>query len=144
MSNHLEAILLTRLTYASRASANLDEREFKMILAKAQKNNALAGITGMLYFNKQFFLQTIEGPRSLINNLLNKLVSDNRHYDLQIIEATEIQQREWGAWAMSYATPSKKNNAVYMRYSNTASFNPYLLSASSALSFLREMRAESS
>lgn len=140
MSNHREAAVLTRLTYASRTSANVDEAELKAILSKAQKNNALMGITGMLFFNKQYFLQSIEGPRTYINQLLMKLMADNRHYDLQILESIDIETRIWPQWAMNYATPSKSNTAIYLKYSNTTSFNPFLLSASAATNFLNEMK----
>jgi len=110
-------------------------------LDKARTNNARSGITGMLFFNRQYFLQSIEGPRTLINRLLIKLIADNRHYDLQIIECDDIEERIWPSWAMNYATPSKANTALYLKYSNTTSFNPFLLSANSARSFLTDMAA---
>ncbi len=141
-SNHLEAVLLTRLTYASRAAAHLNESDFKLILQQAQENNSRAGITGMLFFNKQYFLQTIEGPRSLLGNLLNKLVADNRHYDLQILESIDINQRIWPSWSMNYATPTSKNNEVYMKHSTTSGFNPYLLSAEAAHNLLKELSSK--
>mgnify|MGYP001801815581 CR=1 FL=1 len=103
---HTDAHILTSLTYASRANPDVSSSDFKEILDQAQENNSAAGITGMLTFNKEYFLQTIEGPRAAINGLLAKLIADRRHFDLQVIENREIKARSWAVWSMNYATPT--------------------------------------
>jgi len=138
----LDAPVLVRLTYASRAKPDLSGSDLKQILNQARKNNAQNGVTGMLCFNKQYFLQTIEGARAEISTLLNKLAADNRHYDVQIIESIEVDHREWSQWSMNYATPSSENRDRYLKYSSTQSFNPYLLSARSAYDLLKELSQE--
>ncbi|WP_201597313.1 BLUF domain-containing protein [Psychrobacter fulvigenes] len=65
-----DAHILVSMTYASRANPDVSAKDFNEILQQAQKNNAANGITGMLVFNKNYFLQTIEGPRAQINRLL--------------------------------------------------------------------------
>ena len=137
--NALNALILVRLTYVSRAKPDLSSEDLKAILNQARGNNTRQGITGMLCFNKQYFLQTIEGSRAEISALLNKLAADNRHYDLQIIENVEIKNRQWSEWSMDYATPTKENTHVYLKYSTTTSFNPYLLSAVAAQNLLKEL-----
>ncbi|MEM7612960.1 MAG: BLUF domain-containing protein [Pseudomonadota bacterium] len=139
---HSDAHILISLTYASRANPDVSSQDFKQILDQAQENNLAAGITGMLTFNKEYFLQTIEGPRAQINGLLAKLIGDRRHYDLQVIECLEISARSWAEWSMNYATPTTENNAIYLRYSTTKDFNPYLLNADSARALLRDLAAK--
>lgn len=129
----VQAIVLTRLIYASRAQPALGLSEMEAILKQAISNNSKAGISGMLCFNRMYFLQVIEGSRSEINALLNKLLVDNRHFDLQIIEYVETNERLWPSWSMNYATPTSKNNSIYFKYSSTEQFNPYLLNAQQAL-----------
>ncbi|MEL6869594.1 MAG: BLUF domain-containing protein [Pseudomonadota bacterium] len=136
---HTDAHILTSLTYASRANPDVSSSDFKEILDQAQENNSAAGITGMLTFNKEYFLQTIEGPRAAINGLLAKLIADRRHFDLQVIENREIKARSWAVWSMNYATPTAENNAIYLRYSTTKDFNPYLLNADSARALLNDL-----
>ncbi|WP_352259293.1 BLUF domain-containing protein [Psychrobacter sp. TB55-MNA-CIBAN-0194] len=134
-----DAPILMSMTYASRANPGVSAKDFNEILKQAQVNNATNGITGMLTFNKDYFLQTVEGPRAQINRLLYSLIADQRHYDLQIIETRELKYRTWSKWSMNYATPTEKNAAIYLKYSTTVDFNPYLLSAESARELMNEL-----
>lgn len=137
--NNTDAHILISMTYASRANPDVSAKDFNEILKQAQENNAANGITGMLTFNKDYFLQTIEGPRAQINRLLYGLIADQRHYDLQLLETREIKHREWAKWSMNYASPTEENAAVYLKYSTTVTFNPYLLNAESANELMREL-----
>ena len=142
MNKTTDAHILVRLTYASRANPDIKSADIDRILAQARENNEINGITGSLTFNKQFFLQTVEGPRAQINRLLSSLLSDQRHHDLQVFETCEIKSREWAEWSMSYASPTERNRACYLKYSTTIDFNPYLLNAESARALLRELRIQ--
>lgn len=137
--NNTDAHILISMTYASRANPDVSAKDFNEILQQAQVNNAANGITGMLTFNKDYFLQTIEGPRAQINRLLYSLMADQRHHDLQLIETREIKHREWSKWSMNYASPTEENAAVYLKYSTTINFNPYLLNADAANDLMREL-----
>jgi len=134
-----DAHILMSMTYASRANPNVSAKDFNEILQQAQINNAANGITGMLTFNKDYFLQTVEGPRAQINRLLYSLIADQRHHDLQVIETRELTHRLWSEWSMNYASPTEKNAAIYLKYSTTVDFNPYLLSAKSAQDLMTEL-----
>ena len=87
-------------------------------------------------------MQTIEGPRAQINRLLYRLIADTRHHDLQLLETRELKHREWSKWSMNYASPTETNSAVYLKYSTTIDFNPYLLSSESAVELMRELSAQ--
>lgn len=137
--NNADAHILISMTYASRANPDVSAKDFNEILQQAQVNNAANGITGMLTFNKDYFLQTIEGSRAQINRLLYSLMADQRHHDLQLIETREIKHREWSKWSMNYASPTEENAAVYLKYSTTINFNPYLLNADAANDLMREL-----
>lgn len=137
-----DAHILVSMTYASRANPDVSANDFNEILQQAQQNNAANGITGMLTFNKAYFLQTVEGPRAQINHLLYGLLADRRHHDLQVIETREIKHREWPKWSMNYASPTQDNAAIYLKYSTTVDFNPYLLNAESARALMRDLSAQ--
>ncbi len=135
----LDAHILVSMTYASSANPDVSAKDFNEILQQAKENNAVNGITGMLIFNKNYFLQTLEGPRAQINRLLYSLIADTRHHDLQIIETRELKHRDWAKWSMNYASPTPDNAAIYLKYSTTVDFNPYLLSAEAANNLMREL-----
>lgn len=137
--NNTDAHILVSMTYASRANPDVSAKDFNEILQQAQENNAANGITGMLTFNKDYFLQTVEGPRAQINRLLYGLIADQRHHDLQLIETRELKHREWAKWSMNYASPTEENAAIYLKYSTTTNFNPYLLNAEAANNLMREL-----
>ena len=127
---------LVNLTYISRTEEAIDAARLKSILEAARRNNLDNGISGVLLFNRQFFLQTIEGSRPKINQLLTNLINDKRHFDLQIIESRQISERKWGKWSMAYATPTKTNQSIYLRYSTSKDFNPYMMKAESINSLM--------
>jgi len=131
--------LMLRLTYISRAVKGIDSTELKKILDQAQENNQLNGITGMLVFNKNFFLQTVEGSRVIINDLLNAIVLDERHYDVQIVEAVEVDERIWGDWSMDYVVPNSTNQNEFLRFSTGAVFNPYQMTAPSINKLMKRL-----
>lgn len=120
--------IILRLTYISRYNDDNENGEVTRILTQAQENNARNGITGALVFNHNYFLQSIEGARPVINALLRKLVKDNRHYALQIVECCEVDERRWNQWSMKYLTPTEENRSQSLKYSTGTEFNPYLMS----------------
>lgn len=130
---------LVRLTYVSRSTNKIDGAGFKQILEHAQSQNSRRGITGMLCFNSDLFLQTIEGSRPVINALYTRLVADPRHTDVQLIELVEIPRREWGQWSMGYAVAAAANREVFLRYSAAEVFEPYNMTAEAIQLLLKEL-----
>ena len=137
--NTSDAHILVSMTYVSRATQEMSAKEISEILQQAQHNNAANAITGMLVFKDNIFLQTIEGSRARINRLLYSLIADQRHYDLQVLETRELAHREWSKWSMNYVSSTQDNAAIYLKYSTTADFNPYLLSFESIRGLMRDL-----
>ena len=133
--------IIVRLTYISRYNNHNPNDEVKKILAQAQQNNARNGITGALVFNHNYFLQTIEGSRPAINNLLRKLIKDDRHFSLQIIECREVDYRRWTKWSMNYLTPSDDNKKHLIKFSAGTTFNPYLMNAAQIIMLIDTLAA---
>lgn len=67
-----------------------------------------------------------------------------RHHDLQLLETRELKHREWSKWSMNQASLNEQNAAVYLKYSTTADFNPYLMSAESARGLMTELSVQRS
>lgn len=137
--NTSDAHILVSMTYVSRAAKEMSAKEISEILQQAQYNNAANAITGMLVFKDNIFLQTIEGSRARINRLLHSLMTDQRHYDLQVLETRELTHREWSRWSMNYVSPTQENTAIYLKYSTTSDFNPYLLSFESVRGLMNDL-----
>ena len=128
--------IIVRLTYISRYNEDNENGEVTRILAQAQKNNERNGITGALVFNHNYFLQSIEGSRPIINGLLRKLIKDTRHSSLQVVECCDITERQWSQWSMNYLIPSDDNKGLALKYSTGTQFNPYLMSSKQVMMFI--------
>lgn len=131
--------IILRLTYVSRHSPDNTNIEVTRILAQAQRNNERNGITGALVINDDYFLQSIEGARPIINALLRKLVKDDRHFSLQVIECCEVEERFWNKWSMKHLTPSDQDKEYVRKFSAGTVFNPYLMSTHQVLRFIETL-----
>ncbi|MFL6734320.1 MAG: BLUF domain-containing protein [Sphingomicrobium sp.] len=91
---------LKSLTYTSLASLDLDMSDLEAIYGSARHLNALDGITGLLVFNGNRFLQIIEGSEQAIDDLIERLRRDRRHSGLEIRDQRDIEERAFPGWSM--------------------------------------------
>ena len=131
--------MLAQLIYASEASAPMRIGDIEGILKDARRKNRLLDLTGMLLFDRQFFLQVIEGDPQQLSDLYARLAMDRRHKRLKILHFDAISQRTFGEWSMGFAAASNANQQVYLQYGATRLFDPYHLSAAAALAIVRTL-----
>ncbi len=65
--------MLVRLMYASRAVPATSQDTLLAILRKSKADNPALGVTGVLCFSEGIFLQVLEGGRSAVNRLYNRM-----------------------------------------------------------------------
>lgn len=133
----LDATGLLRLVYASTCVRGIAERDVRDILARSKENNFVLGITGMLCWSGEFFLQCLEGPRRPVTRLFSKIASDPRHADVELIIAAPTQVRWFDRWAMGF-TRDMMSHGGDVRATNAA-FNPYALQASDLLELFERL-----
>lgn len=128
IDNKHEKDVLISLTYISRNNEQNSCRELTHILEQALRGNEENNITSALIINKKYFIQTIEGSRPDINQLVIKLINDHRHFSIDVVDTQEIEQRRWEGFSMKYVTPSTEyENCTHKHFSASADFNPYLM-----------------
>jgi hypothetical protein len=88
-----------QLVYVSTASA-LPHGDLEQILTSATRNNAAAGITGLLLFNGRNFLQLLEGEGAAIDTLLDRVEADPRHSGVVVVTDIEVAERNFPDWSM--------------------------------------------
>lgn len=91
---------LISLTYTSRAVPSLELPDVDAIHREALTYNPLDGITGLLVFNGESFMQVIEGAESAIDDLLARLRNDVRHCDIEVRDRRPIAKRFFPNWSM--------------------------------------------
>ncbi len=131
---------LVQLIYYSKSASPLETKNavLKSILRSAEKNNPDLGISGLLLFSNEFFLQALEGPRSQVNDLYFRIQKDPRHSDSQMLLYRDIHQRDFGNWSMGWANQSEENRDIYFNYCATRQFVPAELTGQGAHALLCE------
>ncbi|MBX9794234.1 MAG: BLUF domain-containing protein [Burkholderiaceae bacterium] len=133
--------MLVRLMYASRAADSVNQNELVSILKKSKANNADIGVTGVLCFSAGIFLQVLEGGRSQVSALYNRIANDTRHHDVVLLSYEEVDERRFAGWSMGRANLSRLNPALVMKYSESALLNPYAVSGKMSMALFNELVA---
>ncbi|MDO9314566.1 MAG: BLUF domain-containing protein [Burkholderiaceae bacterium] len=133
--------MLVRLMYASRAADSVNQNELVAILKKSKANNAEVGVTGVLCFSTGIFLQVLEGGRSQVSALYNRIANDKRHHDVVLLSYEEVDERRFAGWSMGRANLSRLNPALVMKYSESALLNPYAVSGKMSMALFNELVA---
>lgn len=136
--------MLVRLLYASRASRALSARTVASILAECQNNNPERGITGVLCYSDEIFLQVLEGGRDAVCETFNAIVRDPRHEHVRLLHFEEISERRFGGWTMGQVNIDKVNSSLLLKYAEKAELNPFAVSGRVSLALLEELIATAS
>lgn len=98
----IEIMAFARLIYSSRKSDWVEVPDLLRLLDKATENNKRNGITGLLCFTHDRFLQVLEGDASSINQLYSKIIVDKRHTEVILVDYSSCLKREFPDWAMGF------------------------------------------
>jgi len=127
--------------YCSRAATGVDSEELSLLLRQCRSHNGEAGITGMLCFSEGLFIQVIEGGRSGVNQLYQRILADPRHHDVVLLVYDEISQRRFAGWMMGQVNMARVNTAMLLKYSERPSLDPYSVSGRVTLALFEELLA---
>lgn len=127
----------TRLIYASEACAPLNASAVDDILRNARAKNSRHDITGMLMFDRQAFLQVLEGDRQRLSELYVSLARDDRHRRLALLQCGPVDERLFAAWHMGFMAADAAHCRLLLRYTASSLFEPHRLTAAAALSLLQ-------
>jgi hypothetical protein len=136
--------MLVRLLYASRAVPALDPEELHAILRKARAENPALGITGALCYSQGIFMQVLEGGRAAVNRLYARIVADPRHTQVELLSYGEIAERRFAGWSMGQVNMARLNPALLLKYSETATLDPFSVPGSASAALFDELIATAS
>ena len=83
----------------------------------------------------------LEGGRTQVSALYNKIARDPRHHDVVLLSFEEVDERSFAGWSMGRANLSRLNPALVMKYSETATLDPYSVSGKVSMAMFNEMVA---
>ena len=136
--------MLVRLMYASRAVPSVDQERLLDILRKSKANNPGLGLTGVLCCSEGIFLQVLEGGRSAVNKLYNRIAADSCHTDVELLSYEEIGERRFAGWSMGQVNMARLNPGLLLKYSERPALDPYAVSGAVSLALFEELMATAS
>lgn len=98
---------LHELIYVSLAARPMDTAALTDLLDEARAYNDRHGITGMLIYHGQEFLQLIEGEEAEVMALFDSVWKDPRHQQIYKMWDAPITERSFCAWAMGFVAPGE-------------------------------------
>ena len=93
---------MLRLLYISTARRVIDTHELETILAVSRRNNAAAGVTGLLVAGHRRFLQALEGPADAVEATFQRIGRDPRHFAMVALRRETVAARAFPDWTMGY------------------------------------------
>lgn len=136
--------MLVRLLYASRAAKPHGAKTVAAILAECQRNNPGRGITGVLCYSDEIYLQVLEGGRDAVCETFNTIVRDARHESVRLLSFEEISERRFAGWSMGQVNIDKINSSLLLKYAEKAELNPFSVSGKVSMALLEELIATAS
>lgn len=131
--------MLVRCLYASRAVAPLREPLIEAILEEARRNNPRHGVTGLLCYSGDVFIQVLEGGRDGVCELFNAIVRDERHTNVRILLFEEIAARRFADWTMGQANVGKASQTILLKHSEKPELDPFVGSGAATMALLNEL-----
>lgn len=133
---------IVRLTYASRLSRACNPDALGKIMTSSRLNNRKLGVTGALCYSPRGFLQILEGPADIVNELYRHIVQDRRHSAVTLLEYVRIPHRDFEHWSMAYVRTDEITRELLRKYSTRTVFDPFEMGPAQARGFLMAVSRE--
>ncbi|MFN9678803.1 MAG: BLUF domain-containing protein, partial [Betaproteobacteria bacterium] len=117
--------MLVRLLYASRLADGAGAEVVEAIVSQSRENNPANGITGVLCYAGDVFMQVLEGGRAPVNALYNRIARDERHRQVMLLHYEEITERRFGGWTMGQVNLARINPSVLLKYLEKPELDPF-------------------
>lgn len=93
---------MLQLVYASSAVRPAAPEALETLLEKARAKNDRLGVTGMLLYREERFLQVLEGQEHTVRRLYDTIRRDERHTAVITLRECLIDERAFSGWMMGF------------------------------------------
>ena len=93
---------MKRIIYCSQSTIDFSPDELVELLRDARTRNEQAGLSGMLLYCSQSFLQLLEGDPDALAETYARIAADDRHERLRKLMDVEAPNRIFGDWTMGF------------------------------------------
>ena len=131
---------LVKLIYVSCVAKPIGPRDISRILASSQLYNGAHAITGMLCHGGNRFIQYLEGEREAVNELYARIMADDRHKKLMLLEYRAIRQRLFKDWSMGFVGAESAVMKKVDRVGIMDGFNVEILTAEQSVVLIKKLK----
>lgn len=93
---------MKRIIYCSQATYDVAADELVGLLESARRDNEAAGLTGMLLYCSQSFLQLLDGDSAGLSVTYAKITRDRRHTRIRLLLEGEVREPLFPDWTMGF------------------------------------------
>jgi hypothetical protein len=93
---------MKRIIYCSQATSDVSPQELVELLELSRDNNQAAGLSGMLLYCSQSFLQVLEGDDDALVATYARILADDRHANLRMLMNAEVAAPMFPDWTMGF------------------------------------------
>lgn len=94
---------MRKVIYASRSAQPATRDVLRDILTVSRARNIKSGVTGLLLYSGESFLQLIEGDDEAVTATFGRLRADARHCDIRVLVDEMSAMRVFPDWNMAFA-----------------------------------------
>lgn len=133
--------MLQRLLYSSKAASFPtagDEMAFvDEIVSHASRANRRVGLTGALLYSEGLFIQVLEGPGEVLEEVFERICCDFRHETVRLLDLQTVPSRVFSEWDMAGVADSENASDPFRAKIGSIPF----LAGLNAGEAIRELRA---
>lgn len=93
---------MKRIIYCSQSTADVSPDELVALLELSRRNNERAGLSGMLLYCSQSFLQVLEGDQDALAATYARILIDDRHTNLRMLMNADVAAPMFPDWTMGF------------------------------------------
>lgn len=93
---------MKRIIYCSQATSDVSPDELVALLELSRRNNERVGLSGMLLYCSQSFLQVLEGEPEALRTTYARILVDNRHTNLRLLLDADVPAPLFPDWTMGF------------------------------------------
>lgn len=86
---------LTEIVYVSRRNERLDDNGVVNMIVDAAVRNFLAGVSGRLWYTRDYFAQVLEGTQATAEAFYDRIRMDARHSDVTLVRQRRLRNRRF-------------------------------------------------
>ncbi|RYG58288.1 MAG: BLUF domain-containing protein [Alphaproteobacteria bacterium] len=130
--------MLIRLIYVSRCRARA-ENDLAQILDWSRRVNPDLGVTGVLLYLDEAYMQYLEGEEYTVDRLFESIRRDTRHRGVTPLERREIPKRAFPEWTMATLEWSDNTRNIFRSFAPGRKLDLYAADPSTGAPLIRAL-----